>query len=216
MNATIDCKELSLREANSRIRDAVSRGEKVVLVNASHLYGLVSGLKAGEIMVKGETNDYLGMLNHGAKILVEGDAGSFVGDNSWDGEIWVKGSAGDGLGMYAYGGKFITSGNAGNTIGQMNKGGTIVIGGNVGDNVGLFMVGGQIVICGNAGKNLGHMMIRGAIYIGGNVETLGANTKYEALNEEDKAFLQKSLTAYNMKVDVTKFKKLVPISPRPF
>lgn len=209
----IDCKALSLREASSRIKEMVSRGKKVELVNTSELYGLAAGLKGGEITVRGQASDYLGMFNHGAKIIVEGDAGAYVGDNSHDGTIWVKGDVGEGLGMYAYGGTFIVSGNAGDCAGEALKGGILTIEGDVGDDIGRYMVGGRIVICGNAGKNLGHMMIQGAIFLCGEAESLGSNSKYADLTDEDLDFLQELVGKYGLKADLEKFKKVVPISP---
>ena len=216
MNDTIDCidcKELSLREASSKIKDLVSRGRRVELVNPSDLHGLASGLKSGEITVRGRASDFLGMFNQGAKIIVEGDAGAYVGDNSHDGEIWVKGDVGEGLGVYAYGGTFVVSGNAGNAAGEALKGGFLAIDGDVGDDVGRYMVGGRIVICGNAGKNLGHMMIRGEIFLCGEAESLGSNSKYTDPTEGDLDFLRELLGKYGMEAEVEKFKKVVPISP---
>ena len=212
MSVIIDCKDLLLREASSRIKDVISSGRRVEIVNTADLYGLASGLKSGEITVRGHANDLLGMLNHGAKIIVEGDAGAYVGDNSHDGEIWVKGDVGEGLGVYAYGGTFIVSGNAGDCAGEALKGGILAIGGNVGDNIGCHIVGGRIVVCGNAGKNLGHMMIRGAIFLCGEAESLGFNSKYTDLTEDDLDFLKELIEKYGLKADLKNFKKIVPIS----
>ena len=215
MSCVIDCEKLSLREANSRIKEAVHNGNEAVLTHASELYGLASGLKNGEVTVRGNAGDYLGALNQGARIVVEGDAGAFVGDNSRDGEIWVKGNVGEGLGMYAYGGVIVVSGDAGNAVAQMNKGGTIVIGGSVGDNVGLYMMDGRVVICGNAGKGLGHVMLRGAIYLDGALGSLGKNSEYEGITDGDLAFLRAMLEKYGLRANMRNFKKIVPASSRP-
>jgi glutamate synthase domain-containing protein 3 len=213
---TVNCEGLTLREANSQIKHAVGKGLKIIILNAEHLYGLASGLKSGEIRVKGDAHDFLGMFNHGAKIVVDGNVGNFAGDNSWAGEIEVKGDARKGIGLYAYGGAFVVHGNAGDAVGQILKGGIIAVGGNVGDNAGLCMAGGSIVIIGDAGKNLGHTLIGGTIYIGGKAESLGSNSKYVELKKGDMKFLNDFLRKYNIKADVERFKKIGPLSERPF
>lgn len=213
---TIDGKGLTLREVNSKIRDAVDKGLKVTLLNAENLHGLASGLQGGEITIESNVGDYTGLLNSGAKIVIEGDAGDFIGDNSWQGEITVKGNAGYGAGIYSYGGNLVIYGGAGDAAGQLFKGGALIVKGDVGDVVGLYMVGGEIVVAGNTGGELGDYMIRGAIYLRGECKSLGHNTKYDKLSGEELTRLNSLLEKYGIEAKADEFKKIVPISKNPF
>lgn len=211
----IDASNKSLREVNRRIRESISKGP-VLVKNAEHLHGLAAGLRKGEVLVEGDVGDYLAMLNSGARVVVEGSAGDFAGDGAWDGEVVVKREAGDGVGIYAYGGTIVVLGDAGDGVGQLLKGGTVLIGGSAGDKVGLYMVGGELVISGDAGKLLGDWMIGGKIYIAGAYETLGRNAREEPLNREEKRRLEELLKRYGLEGDAEKFRKIVPVSTRPF
>jgi len=213
---TIDCKGLAFHEVNSKIRDAVERGLKVTLLDTEDLYGIAEGLTSGQVTIKSNTGDYIGLLNSGAKIVVEGDAGHFAGDNSCQGEITVKGNAGYGAGMYSYGGTLVIYGDAGDAAGQLLKGGVLIVAGNVGDLVGLYMVGGELVIVGDAGRELGDYLIRGAIYLKGECKSLGHNTRYDKLLGEDFSRLNHLLEKYGIEARANEFKKIVPLSKKPF
>lgn len=212
----LDCEEKQLREVSSKIKENLASGKKFKLLNASHIFGLASGLKSGEITIDGDVGDWLGMMNHGSHITVNGNAGDYVGDNAWDGEIIIKGNGGNAIGLYSYGGTLVVHGDVGNGVGEMLKGGTIVIGGNVGDEVGMYMVGGKIIIGGNSGKELGQTMIKGVIYIAGEPASLGANTKIEEITEEDFDYIESISNKYGIPFRMEKFKKIVPLSERPF
>ncbi len=213
---TLDCKGKQLRGVSPKIKESIASGKKIKLVNGSHIFGLASGLKSGEITIEGDTGDWLGMMNHGSRITVNGNAGDYAGDNAWEGEILIKGNAGNGIGLYSYGGSLVVHGNVGNGMGQMLKGGTIVVGGDVGDEVGMYMVGGTIIIGGNAGKDLGQTMIRGVIYIAGEAVSLGKNTKLEKMTKEDADYIASVSKKYGIKFKPGEFKKIVPLSERPF
>ena len=212
----LDCRGKSLEEVNAKIREAVAKGEKVVLRNAAHLHGVAAGLEKGEVVIEGDVGDYVAFLNSGAKVVVKGNAGNFVSDGSWGGEVIVEGNAGEGVGIYAYGGTIVVYGNVGNHLGDLLKGATVIVKGNAGDVVGLYMVGGKIVVCGDAGELVGDWMIRGEIYVGGSYKSLGHNAVETTLSEEDKKWLKETLSKYGIEVDVNKFKKIVPKSKRPF
>ncbi len=212
----IDAKGLTTKEVNSRIRETVVKDLKVTVLNADGIHGLAMGLRRGEVVVKGNPGNYFGMLNSGANITIEGDVGNFVGDNSCDGELIVNGNVGYGAGIYSYGGVFLIHGNAGDAAAQMFKGGSLIVKGDVGNEVGLYMVGGDIMIIGNAGKKLGDWMIRGCIYLGGNAKSLGKNARYTELTRGDINKLNSLLEKYGVDADLGKFKKVVPISDRPF
>jgi len=212
----IDALKLSLEDVNAKIREAVAKGLKVHLRNACHIHGLAAGLRSGEIIVEGDAGDYLAMLNSGAKVIVEGNVGDYVADGAWSGEVIVKGCVGYGACMYAYGGVLVVYGDAGDAVGQILKGATVIVNGCAGDSIGLYMVGGDIIIVGDAGKLVGDWMIRGCIYVGGNYDSLGNNAKETELTSEDVNKLSNLFSKYDVKADPLKFKKIVPVSLRPF
>ncbi len=70
----------SMQQVNRKIEEAVMKGLKVIIRNAEYLYGITSDLKSGEIRVEGSVGDYLGVLNHGVRILVEGSVSNYLCD----------------------------------------------------------------------------------------------------------------------------------------
>lgn len=212
----LDAEGLGLGKLNAAIREAVAKGARVRVKNARNVYGLAAGLRGGEVLVEGDAGDYLAMLNHGARVIVEGNAGNYVADGAWAGEVIVRGDVGYGAGIYAYGGTLVVYGSAGDALGQILKGATVIVRGDAGDSVGLYMVNGEIIIVGSAGELVGDWMIRGAIYVGGGYRSLGHNAKEVKPSEEDVKRLSELLNRYEIKADPSGFRKIVPVSTRPF
>ncbi len=210
----MDVSAYSPNEVNKVLRGLVERG-RVRVVNAAGFPGLAAGLRKGEVVVDGDCGDYLGMLNHGARIEVTGSVGRFVGDGAWSGEIVVKGDAGEGAGVYAYGGTIVVKGDVEGAVGQLLKSATVVVGGCAGDLVGLYMVGGRIIVLGDVGRNAGNWMVRGSIYVGGGVESLGMNVKEVKPSEEEVRELKALLRRYGLEAPEG-FRKLVSERVRPF
>lgn len=212
----IDAGGKELRKVSEEIKEAISNGEPVSVKNAEECYGLASGLREGTIKVVGDAGDYVGTVNSGAEIIVEGSSGNFLGDNMTSGKITVTGDAGHGAGIYCYGGMIIIKGGSGDFTGTMNKGATLVIGGNVGHDSGTYTTGGELIILGDAGTKLGNYFIRGTIYLAGNAESLGNNMKDVALADEDTARLKKLLKENGFEVEIGKMRKFVPETDKPF
>ena len=215
MSLVVDANGRDLRSVSTELKAAVAKGS-VIVERAAHLHGLVAGFKSGEVIVRGDSGNYLGVLNDGATIWVEGSAGRYLADNMTRGTVIVVGDTDYGVGAYCYGGTIMVKGNAGDFTAVMNKGATIIIGGNVGDEVATYMLAGDLVIVGNAGKNLGNYLIRGNIYIGGNWESLGHNTLLEEMTEADLAKLRGYFADYDIGADPAAFKKIVRLSEKPF
>ncbi len=212
---TIDAKTKDLKALNSAIKESVN-GAPITIKNASQLHGVAAGMKHGEVVIEGDAGDYVGVLNAGATIKVAQNAGKYVGDNMTAGTIIIEGNADYGTGQYCYGGTVVVHGNAGDFTATMNKGATIIITGDVGDEVGTYMLKGDLVVVGNAGKHFANYLIRGSIYIGGQWQSIGNNTKIEPLTDEDKAKLQAYFETYQIKADPNIFKKIVAASEKPF
>lgn len=211
----LDAKELDLRKASEAILH-VGTSEAIEIANAAHLDGLCAGLKTGSYRIVGDGGDYLGVLNDGATIHVSGNVGNYVADNMTRGTITVDGSAGYGAGLYPYGGTLVIRGDAGDFTATMNKGATIIIGGNVGDEVGTYHLAGDLVVVGNAGLNFGNFLIRGNLYIGGEFKSQGHNTRVETLTKPDEQKLYRLFEEFDIRADVTRFKRLVANSEKPF
>ncbi|HSJ53497.1 MAG TPA: tributyrin esterase [Anaerolineae bacterium] len=215
MSVVVDAKGRDLRSVSTELKQAIAQGP-VLVHGADHLHGLVAGLKSGEVIIGGDGGDYLGVLNDGATIRVQDNAGSYLADNMTRGTVIVEGDAGYGVGAYCYGGSAVVKGNAGDFTAVMNKGATIIVQGNVGDEVGTYMLAGDLVIVGNAGKNLGNYLIRGNIYVGGEWESLGHNTLLEEMSPDDLAKLRGYFQEYGIEADPATFKKIVRASEKPF
>jgi len=212
---TMSVKSRTLKEANAELREKAN-GSPVHIHNVSHLHGLAAGLKHGEIIVEGNAGDYLGALNDGATIRVTQDTGNYPADNMTAGTVIIQGNAGFGAAEYCYGGTVVIVGDAGDFTATMNKGATIIVQGNVGDEAGTYMLKGSLIIVGNAGSNLANYLIRGAVYIGGEYRSLGHNTRLAALEDEDIALLKSCFETYGIAANPASFRKIVAASERPF
>jgi glutamate synthase domain-containing protein 3 len=215
MPRVVNAKDKDLRTVSAELRGMVPNG-RVVVENVTHLHGACGGLKSGDITIKGNSGDYLGVLNDGATIKVKGNAGRYLADNMTQGQVIVEGDAGYGVGAYCYGGTVVVSGNAGDFAAVMNKGATVIVGGDVGDEVATYMLAGDLVVVGNAGKGLGNYLIRGNIYIGGEWESLGHNTRVEEMTPADLEKLSGYFDAYGIEADPKVFKKINRLSEKPF
>ncbi|TLN28062.1 tributyrin esterase [bacterium] len=205
----------SLHEVNTYLRSAAN-GTPLQLSHAGHLHGLAAGLKHGEVVVEGDAGDYLGVLNAGATIRVTRDTGKYLADNMTLGTVIVEGNAGFGAAQYCYGGSVIIHGDAGDFTGTMNKGAVILVNGDAGDEVGTYMLKGDLVVVGNAGENFANYLIRGTIFLGGECRSLGHNTRLAPLSDDDVARLSGYFAQYGIQADPAKFKKIVAASEKPF
>jgi glutamate synthase domain-containing protein 3 len=212
---TIDATDRSLKEVSDEVRASLN-GEAVTIRNSAHLHGLAAGLKRGEVVVKGDAGDYLGVLNAGGTIIGTENVGDYVADNMTSGTVIVSGDAGFGAAQYCYGGTVIVRGDAGDFTATMNKGATVVVCGSVGDEVGTYMLKGDLIVLGNAGENFANCLIRGNVFIGGEWKSLGHNTRLEPLSEDDKARLRTCFDTYEIDADPSALRKIVAASEKPF
>lgn len=128
------------------------------------------GMEGGEILIQGDAGMYVGALMKGGKITVEGDAGDFSGMNMRGGELYIRGNAGSYLGgtyrgdrLGMKGGSIVVEGNAGIETGQFLNGGRIAVRGDAGIFTGVHMKKGVIVVEGEAGERAGAQMIGGTL-----------------------------------------------------
>jgi glutamate synthase domain-containing protein 3 len=215
MSAVVDASTGDLRSVSTELRKLVPL-DPVTIKHAAHLHGLLAGLKQGEVVVEGDSGDYLGALNDGAAIRVTGDAGRYLADNMTSGTVIVDGDAGYGAGQYCYGGTIVIRGSAGDFSGVMNRGATIIVEGNVGAEVATYMLAGDLIILGDAGANLGNYLIRGTIYIAGAWSTLGHNTLQNDMSDADRTKLRTLFDQHGVQGDPDSFTKILRLSEKPF
>lgn len=226
------------RELNQKVREAVDKGEKdIVLRNVNGQYYIGDGLRGPvNITIEGVPGNDLAAFMDGPVIRIKANAQDNIGNTMNSGKVIVEGSAGDVLGYGMRGGKLHVRGNVGYRVGIHMKGTkkqspTIVVGGTAGDFFGEYMAGGVLVLLGLevdgplVGDYLGTGMHGGAIYIRGEVDKsiCGAEVGILELDDDDHKVLKDALTDYckdfDLKLeDIMKkgFRKLVPVSLRPY
>ena len=211
----LDAKGKDLRTTSTALKSMLAK-DSVVIKNATHLHGLCGGLKSGDVTIQGDSGDYLGVVNGGAAIKVTGNAGKYIADNMTAGKVLVEGNADYGAAQYCYGGTVVIKGNAGDFTATMNKGATIIIGGDVGDEAVTYMVAGDVIVVGNAGSNLGNYLIRGNVYVKGDASSLGHNCQVNKVTAKDVQKLEALFKEYEIKADPKEFRKITPLSDKPF
>jgi formylmethanofuran dehydrogenase subunit C len=119
----------------------------------------------------------IGYRTSSGSVIIEGNAGMYLGEEMTGGSIVVTGDAGPWLGMNMRGGKIEVQGNAGHYVGAGYRGtnlgmsgGSIFIQGDAGQEVGCWMVDGIIRIRGSVGLLPGVHMRNGTIHVEGNCD----------------------------------------------
>lgn len=134
-------------------------------------------MTSGKIIVNGNAGFYVGYGMKGGEINVRGNVDSWLGFEMKGGIINVEGDAGDFVGS-SYrgsrngmsGGTVTIKGNAGSEIGCWMKEGLIKIGGDVGLYAGIHMQGGTIFVSGSSAGRLGAQMTGGKVILMGKVD----------------------------------------------
>ncbi|MCX8197562.1 MAG: hypothetical protein N3G80_04610 [Candidatus Micrarchaeota archaeon] len=131
-----------------------------------------------ELIVNGNLGSFAGQDMKGGQLTINGSAANMVGAFMEGGRISVAGSVLDLVGAEMKGGAIFVSGSARDKVGYKMKGGRITIMGSVRDDVGCEMSGGDIDVYGNARKNAGMNKTGGSIIIHGFAgEGLNLNAK---------------------------------------
>ncbi|HBG47683.1 MAG TPA: hypothetical protein DDW94_11960 [Deltaproteobacteria bacterium] len=226
------------RDLNKKVREAVEKGEKdIVLKNVNGQYYIGDGLRGNaSITVEGVPGNDLAAFMDGPTIRIKSNAQDNIGNTMNSGKVIVEGNAGDVLGYGMRGGKLHIRGDVGYRVGIHMKGNkkqapTIIVGGTAGDFFGEYMAGGLLVLLGLGndgpivGDYLGTGMHGGTIFIRGEVEKefCGAEVGIMEPDEDDIKVLKEALADYcadlGLKLeDIMKkgFKKLIPVSARPY
>ncbi len=228
------------RDLNRQIRDAIAAGQNEIRVkNVNGQYYIGDGLRGNAtIIIEGVPGNDMAAFMDGATLIVKANAQDNISNTMNSGKVVIHGNAGDVLGYGMRGGKLHILGDVGYRVGIHMKGmkrqaPTIVVGGTAGDFFGEYMAGGVLILLGLnrkpgspiVGDYLGTGMHGGAIYIRGDVDKkiCGAEVGIMDPDAEDEKVLKESLTEFckdlGLKLEdimKEKFRKLVPVSLRPY
>ena len=237
----IDAKGMHFKVLNEKIRAAVKEGKtKITLSNVNGQYYVGTGLKGTDVTVTidGVPGNDMAAFMDGPTLHVSGNAQDNISNTMNSGKVIVEGQAGDVLGYGMRGGRLFVRGDVGYRVGIHMKGQkknmpVIISGGTAGDFFGEYMAGGILILLGlNAksgesivGDYLGTGMHGGEIFIRGEVdiERCGAEVGIEDPSDKDIKTLEKYLGEYckDLSLDLKEimkkpFKKLIPVSSRPY
>lgn len=235
----ISAQNIYYSDLNTQIKQlATSPGEITIKNVCGHRY-IGCGLKSHtKLVVYGTLGNDAACYMDGATLEVFGNAQDGIANTMNAGKLIIHGSCGDIIGYAMRGGDMFIQGYAGYRVGihmkeYMEKIPKVVIGTKAGDFLGEYMAGGRIVVLGlgleqgeyAAGKFFGTGMHRGKMYIRGEVQEalMGEEISSNPLDEEDKAFLEKTVAEYATyfgtdvsEIKIEEFKKYQPKSARPY
>jgi len=151
--------------------EALAIGTTRVPVTVGDMFK-VKGKDASKVVFVGTDArcDKIGDAMAEGAIVVDGNAGAYLGAGMKKGKIEVKGSAGALAGASMAGGTIDISRHAGERAGGINvgetlgmRGGVLTIGGNAGPLIGERMRRGLVIVSGDAGDYAGARMVAGTI-----------------------------------------------------
>ena len=209
----VDATELSCKDLNDKIKNAMSDGYGTVVVkNPQGKHSLGVGILNKLNLIFEGSLGYFGVGSiDGPIVRISGRVGWSCAENMMAGKVVIEKNAGSCFGAAIRGGDLICKGSVGARTGIDMKGGTIIIGGDAGAFTGFMMQRGRMVILGNVGENLGDSMYDGTIYVGGSIKSLGSDAIESELTELDKSWLKRKLKVAEIgsDFDISKMKKIV-------
>ncbi|MDE0977289.1 MAG: glutamate synthase-related protein [Arenicellales bacterium] len=206
---SLDLAQLSVREANTRLRVLGEAGEDVEILNPDARHHIGVGLTAPvRVNVKGSAGYFCAGLTDQAHFNVSHNVGWGVGDNMYSGSVVVGGNAGAIPGVAIRGAEIVIHGNMGSRAGQVMKAGTLCCVGNANFMAGYMMYGGRIIILGDSGERLGEDMSAGEIFVAGKVENLGSDAMLTDIDQGELDSLHEFLDRYDIKAPMG-FSKVV-------
>lgn len=235
----IEAEGLYYRELNTLLRQAicVEGLEKIDIYNVCGQRYIGTDLETNiQIDIYGTPGNDLGAFMNGPKVVVHGNAQDGCGNTMNEGKIIIHGHAGDVTGHSMRGGKIFVRDYVGYRVGihmkeYEQKIPQIVIGHTAGDFLAEYMAGGIMVILGlnleegekcNA-KFVGTGMHGGVIYERGEILEPVNGTKIMEVGKRDIKTIEGLVNEYCCHFDADpkaimtgKFKKILPVSKRPY
>lgn len=176
-----------LREVNQFLHKQAPGmpGLSVQIDNPDGAHAIASGLNTPiNLVIEGHAGYYAASMNQGASVIINGSAGTGVGQNMMSGKIHVKGFASNAAGATAQGGLLVIDGDAGLRCGISLKGADIVVGGSVGSFSAFMAQAGNLVVLGDAGEALGDSLYEARIFVRGQVKSLGSDCEEKIMDAE--------------------------------
>jgi glutamate synthase domain-containing protein 3 len=210
---TIDARGLDFAALNRHVRDAVSRGDRrILLKNVNGQRYIACGLK-GEvrIVVEGVAGADTAAFMDGPEVVIRANAEAAIGNTMNSGKVVVHGSVGDVSGYAMRGGRLFILHDAGYRLGIHMKSfcdrlPIVVVGGRAQDFLGEYMAGGVIIVLGwtgaaerpLVGRHVGVGMHGGVMYLRGRVDQdrLSREVSAQGLGPQDHALLARVLREY--------------------
>jgi len=166
----------------------------IMQVSGIYVSALVNGIIQSNETIRIKPNtalSWLGFMHKSGELIVEGDAGNFIGRSMSGGKLTVKGSVLDELGYRMEGGLLYVEGNAKDYAGDEMESGEILVCGSAGHYSGVNMNGGEAIIMGNAGKHAGSGMKGGKLVVMKKIKSLGISILGGEIWENNKLIWQK-------------------------
>jgi glutamate synthase domain-containing protein 3 len=201
----------TLRELNAYLhREGPASGiREIHVANPAGAHSVACGLDFDvDLQIHGHVGYYVAGMNKSATVTVHGNAGPGAAENMMSGRVHVKGFASTAAGASAHGGLLVIDGDASLRCGISLKGADIVVGGSVGSFSAFMAQAGRIVVCGDAEDALGDSLYEAVIYVRGSVRSLGADARFEPMQDADHTALAALLRAAGMPHPTTEFKRV--------
>ena len=205
-NTRLDLADLSLRQVNETLQKAEAGSFVVAHPRGAHALaaGLVSPI---DVTIEGHVGYYCGGMNQMASIVINGNAGTGVGENMMSGRVHVMGDASQSAGATGCGGLLVIDGNASARLGISLRGLDIVVKGSIGHMAAFMAQAGNIVVLGDAGDALGDSIYEARLFVRGKVKSLGTDCIAKEMRDEHRVMLRGLLDAAGVgpEVDVAEF-----------
>ena len=198
----LNFKKNSLRKINNFLQNINYKSNKrdYTINNPNGQHAVCAGLTEDiTVMIKGHVGYYCGGMNQRANIIVDGNAGTGLGENMMSGTIHVKGNVSQSAGATAHGGTIIVGGDASSRCGISMKGVDIIVKGSVGHMSGFMAQSGTILVCKDAGEALGDSIYETIIYVAGKTKSLGTDCVEKKINKMDIKKIESLLKKGNIK-----------------
>ncbi len=215
--ADIVCDGKTTRDINAEIKRLIAQGETDLCVKnpgAQHNLG-VALLQPVHLTFDSSVGYYCAGMIDGPTVEIEGSAGWGLAESMMGGTVVVEGNAGNGAAASIRGGTVVIHGDAAARLGVSMKGGLIIVGGNCGYMAGFMAQKGTIIVCGDAGEAFADSMYEAVCFVVGEIAELGNDAVIEEPTEEDRAFLESTLSQHlpskvrNSRTAIRNFKKVV-------
>ena len=200
-NTVLDLATSSLREVNHLLQTAKAGTFAVRHPRGAH--AVAAGLDGDlDVTIDGHVGYYCGGMNKGARITIDGNAGTGVAENMMSGRVHVRGDASQSAGATGCGGLLVIDGNASARLGISLRGLDIVVKGSIGHMAAFMAQAGTIVVLGDAGEALGDSIYEARLFVRGKVASLGTDCVEKEMREEHRADLRRLLDAAGCGPDV--------------